>query len=137
LSLVGVSRRTLIVAGTSALLGAGAGSGATALLSSSRTGPTLWQRGDRSGAPRVGGPDRATGQRIPHHVEEPAEWSAFCDPINPYGFVAFDVDPGQLGGTTSMAATYYSVHGPYGETTAVDQFTLTRPRRDSAASGTS
>jgi phosphodiesterase/alkaline phosphatase D-like protein len=50
-----VSRRTLIVGGTSALLGAGVGAGATALLTSDRTGPTLWQRGDRSGAPRVGG----------------------------------------------------------------------------------
>lgn len=82
----------------------------------------------------VGGPDPATGKRIPRYVEEPAAWSAFRDPINPYGFVAFDVDPGQPGGTTSMAATYYAVHGPFGETTAVDQFTLIRPRRDSAAS---
>ena len=50
-------------------------------------------------------------------------------PRQPCGFVAFDVDPGQPGGTTSMAATYYAVHGPFGETTAVDKFTLTRPAR--------
>jgi hypothetical protein len=41
----------------------------------------------------------------------------------------FDVDPGQPGGITSMAATYYAVRGPFGETTPVDRFTLTRPRR--------
>ena len=50
-----VSRRTLIVGGTSALVGAGVGAGATGFLAGDRTGPALWQRGDRSGAPRVGG----------------------------------------------------------------------------------
>ncbi len=52
---------------------------------------------------------------------------------NPCGFVAFDVDPGQPGGTTSIAATYYAVNGPFGETLPVDKFTLTRPRRDQRA----
>lgn len=46
-----VNRRTLIVGGTSALVGAGA----AGFLTADRTGPTLWQRGDRSGAPQVGG----------------------------------------------------------------------------------
>ena len=50
-----VSRRTLIVGGTSALVGAGVGAGVAGFLKTERTGPTLWQRGDRSGAPRVGG----------------------------------------------------------------------------------
>ena len=69
----------------------------------------------------VGGVDPATGQRIPRYIEEPAAWSAFRDPINPYGFVAFDVDPGKPGGTTTMAATYYALHGPFGEVVPVDQ----------------
>jgi hypothetical protein len=50
-----VSRRTLIVGGTSALVGAGVGAGAAGFVAADRTGPTLWQRADRSDAPRVGG----------------------------------------------------------------------------------
>jgi len=50
-----VSRRTLIVGGTSAIVGAGVGAGVAGFVASDRTGPTLWQRGDRSDAPRVGG----------------------------------------------------------------------------------
>ena len=33
----------------------GVGAGVAGFLTTERTGPTLWQRGDRSGAPRVGG----------------------------------------------------------------------------------
>jgi hypothetical protein len=77
----------------------------------------------------VGGTDPATGQRVPRYVEEPAAWSAFRDRDNPCGFVAFDVDPGQPGGNTTMAATYYAMHGPFGEVMPVDKFTMTRPRR--------
>src|SRR5258705_10973035 len=50
-----VSRRTLIVGGTSAIVGAGVGAGVSGLVTADRRGPTLWQRGDRSGAPRIGG----------------------------------------------------------------------------------
>jgi len=50
-----VSRRTLIVGGTSAIVGGGVGAGVAGFVASDRTGPTLWQRGDRSDAPRVGG----------------------------------------------------------------------------------
>ncbi len=78
----------------------------------------------------VGDIDPASGRKSPRYLEEQAPWSAFRDMRNPHGFVAFDVDPGQPGGTTSMAATYYAVRGPFGDATAVDQFTLTRPRRD-------
>ncbi len=50
----GVSRRTLLlVGGTTAILGAGAGAVADGQLRSS--GPELWQRDNRSGAPRVSG----------------------------------------------------------------------------------
>jgi len=50
-----VSRRTLIVGGTSAIVGAGVGAGIAGLVTADRPGPTLWQRADRSGAPPVNG----------------------------------------------------------------------------------
>jgi Purple acid Phosphatase, N-terminal domain/Calcineurin-like phosphoesterase len=79
----------------------------------------------------VGDVDPAVGHKVPHYVEESAPWSVFRDMTNPCGFVVFDVEPGVRNGSTSMAATYYAVDGPFGQATAVDQFTLTRPRRDS------
>jgi 3',5'-cyclic AMP phosphodiesterase CpdA len=82
----------------------------------------------------VGDVDPGIGRKAPSHVEEQAPWSAFRDLDNPCGFVAFDVDPGQPGGMTTMAATYFAVNGPFGMVTPVDKFTLTRPRRDSTVS---
>ncbi|MGC1737889.1 purple acid phosphatase family protein [Mycobacterium sp.] len=76
----------------------------------------------------VGAFDGAIGRRAPIYVVEEAPWSAFRDSQNPYGFVAFDVDPGPPGGTTSIKATHYAVNGPYGAISVVEQFTLTRPR---------
>ncbi|BDB43210.1 hypothetical protein Mkiyose1665_40860 [Mycobacterium kiyosense] len=76
----------------------------------------------------VGEFDPAVGRKPPIYVMEDAPWSAFRDRDNPYGFVAFDVDPGVSGGSTSIKATYHVVTGPYGATRAVDQFTLTKPR---------
>jgi hypothetical protein len=67
-------------------------------------------------------------RRAPIYVVEDAPWSAFRDSENPYGFVAFDVDPGSPGGNTSIKATHYAVNGPYGAISVVEQFTLTRPR---------
>jgi Purple acid Phosphatase, N-terminal domain/Calcineurin-like phosphoesterase len=68
------------------------------------------------------------GRKASIFVMEDAPWSAFRDSRHPYGFVAFDVDPGRPGGNTSMTATHYAVNGPYGATGVVEQFTLTRPR---------
>lgn len=68
------------------------------------------------------------GRRKPIYVVEEAPWSAFRDADNPYGFVAFEVDPGPPGGNTSIKATHYAVNGPYGAISVVEQFTLTRPR---------
>jgi len=79
----------------------------------------------------VGEVNPATRHKTPHYIQETAPWSVFRDHENPCGFVSFDVDPGQPGGNTSMAATYYAVSGPFGEVTPVDKFMLTRPRRDS------
>ncbi len=62
----------------------------------------------------VGDIDPATGHKTPRYTQEAAPWSVFRDRDNPCGFVAFDVDPGQPSGNTSMAATYYAVNGPFG-----------------------
>ncbi len=76
----------------------------------------------------VGAFDPGIGRKAPIHVMEDAPWSAFRDRENPYGFAAFDVDPGQPGGNTSIKATHYAVNGPDGALSVIDQFTLTKPR---------
>src|SRR5947209_763655 len=76
----------------------------------------------------IGAATDAIGRKAPIYVVEPAPWSAFRDSRNPYGFVAFDVDPGQPGGNTTIKATHYAINGPYGAISVVEQFTLTRPR---------
>ena len=71
------------------------------------------------------------GKRPASYVPESAPFSAVRDRTHPYGFAAFDVDPGtRPGGPTTIAVTYYAVTGPYGELPAVNQVTLVRPRRD-------
>lgn len=78
----------------------------------------------------VGAVDPGTGKKAPIYVTEDAPWSAVRDPDHAYGFAAFDVDPGQPGGNTSMNVTYYAVTGgEFGGLTPVDRFTLTRPRK--------
>jgi hypothetical protein len=76
----------------------------------------------------VNGFDPAIGRKAATYVQEDAPWSAFRDRDNPYGFTAFDVDPGPPGGDTTIKATHYAVTGPFGGLKVVDQFTLTRPR---------
>jgi 3',5'-cyclic AMP phosphodiesterase CpdA len=76
----------------------------------------------------VNGFDPALGRKAPIYVLEDASWSAFRDRDHPYGFVAFDVDPGPVGGNTSIKATHYAISGPFGDISVVDEFTLTRPR---------
>jgi 3',5'-cyclic AMP phosphodiesterase CpdA len=79
----------------------------------------------------VGAIDPALGVRRPTYVAEEAPWSAFRDRINPYGFVAFAVDPGAgPGSQTRIDATYYAVKGPYGDIEPIDRFRLVKPRRD-------
>ncbi|MFD5124090.1 purple acid phosphatase family protein [Streptomyces sp. NPDC058385] len=75
----------------------------------------------------------ANGKKTPVYVTEDAPWSAVRDRVNPYGFVAFTVDPGtHPGGRTTMAVTYYAVTGLYGQAEPVDTFTLQRNRSDRA-----
>ena len=77
--------------------------------------------------------DPAIGRKAPIYVEEQAPWSAFRDRDHPYGFVVFDVDPGPVGGNTTITATHFAVDGPFGQLTEVDRFVLTRPRGDHTA----
>jgi hypothetical protein len=73
----------------------------------------------------------STGKRKPTYVMEDAVWSAFRDEEHPYGFAAFDVDPGSApGGTTSIRVTYYNVLQPYGTLQKLESFTLYRQRSD-------
>ncbi|SOX53414.1 hypothetical protein MAAFP003_2088 [Mycobacterium ahvazicum] len=81
----------------------------------------------------VGAFDASIGRKKPIYVVEDAPWSAFRDFENPYGFVAFDVDPGQPGGDTSIKATHYALRGQLGAVAVVEQFTLTKPRGDKPA----
>jgi 3',5'-cyclic AMP phosphodiesterase CpdA len=81
----------------------------------------------------VGAFDPGIGRKAPIYVMEDAPWSAFRDRDYPYGFAAFDVDPGQPGGNTSITATHYAVTGLFGAVTVVDRFTLTKPRGDKPA----
>ncbi|HME46768.1 metallophosphoesterase family protein [Mycobacterium sp.] len=76
----------------------------------------------------VGNFDPTLGHKAPIYVQEDAPWSAFRDRDHPYGFVVFDVDPGQAGGHTTIKATHMAITGPFGDVTPVDEFLLTRPR---------
>ncbi|WP_415853951.1 purple acid phosphatase family protein [Sinomonas sp. G460-2] len=78
----------------------------------------------------VTAPDPTSGKRAPVYVHEQAPWSAVRDAANSYGFGAFDVDPGQPGGETTMKVTYYNVTGVGGGLEAFETFTLRRPRAD-------
>ncbi|WP_369044695.1 purple acid phosphatase family protein [Sinomonas sp. P10A9] len=78
----------------------------------------------------VGAPNPTTGKRPPVYVHEPAPWSAVRDAASSYGFGAFEVDPGEPGGETTITATYYNVTGLGGGLEKFESFTLRRPRSD-------
>lgn len=97
---------------------------------SSNTNTEFFQNGQAKVITAVSGPV-STGKRTPTYVMEDAVWSAFRDEEHPYGFAAFDVDPGSKpGGTTSIRVTYYNVLQPYGTLQALETFTLYRKRSD-------
>ncbi|HTJ70515.1 MAG TPA: metallophosphoesterase family protein [Actinospica sp.] len=97
---------------------------------SSNTNTEFFQNGQAKVITAVSGPV-TTGKRTPTYVMEDAVWSAFRDEQNPYGFAAFDVDPGNRpGGTTSIRVTYYNVLQPYGTMQKLESFVLYRKRSD-------
>jgi hypothetical protein len=74
-----------------------------------------------------------TGAKPTADATEPAAWSAMTDPVDAYGVAYFQVDPGRLGGNTTITVTYY--HAPTQTSgtpdyTVLETFQLTRPRRD-------
>ncbi|WP_275414445.1 metallophosphoesterase [Planotetraspora kaengkrachanensis] len=65
------------------------------------------------------------------YVKEQAVWIGVRDLDHPYGFAAFDVDPGRhRGDTTTMTVTYYNVNKPHGDLSVFERFTLHRRRSD-------
>ncbi|MGH9154076.1 MAG: purple acid phosphatase family protein [Acidimicrobiales bacterium] len=75
------------------------------------------------------------GQRPARKVSETAEWLAARADDHPYGFTAFDVDPGSPGGWTRIEAVHYGARAGSVRYRPVDRFTLTRPRRDAVDPG--
>ena len=97
---------------------------------SSNTNTEFFQNGQGKVITAVSGPV-SSGKRTPTYVMENAVWSAFRDEEHPYGFAAFDVDPGTgPGSTTSIRVTYYNVLQPYGGLETLETFTLYRRRSD-------
>jgi hypothetical protein len=75
--------------------------------------------------------DPVSNRRPATYVKEKAVWSAVRDLEHPYGFAAFEVDPGtRPGGRTSLRVTYYNVNKPNGNLTVFERFTLHRHRSD-------
>jgi hypothetical protein len=73
----------------------------------------------------------ANGKRTATYVKEQAVWSGVRDLTHPYGFAAFDVDPGRHpGDTTSLNVTYYNVNKPHGDLSVFEKFTMRRTRSD-------
>jgi hypothetical protein len=73
----------------------------------------------------------SNGRRTSVYAKEQAVWIGVRDLEHPYGFAAFDVDPGRRpGGTTTMKVTYYNVNKPHGDLSVFEQFTLYRKRSD-------
>jgi hypothetical protein len=70
-------------------------------------------------------------KRAPTKVTEVANWAGFRDAQDAYGFAAFDVDPGDPGGLTSINVTFYrTAPSATGTPIPVETFTLQRPRGD-------
>lgn len=88
--------------------------------------------GPRGGQVIVGNDGRFVAR---YEYEEPV-WSAVTDTAQAYGFGAFEVDPGEEGGTTSIAVTYYRTASSAGQpASAYDTFRLEKPRQAVAAEG--
>ena len=69
-------------------------------------------------------------KRVPNKVTEEAPWVGVRDRLHAYGFAAFDVDPGDEDGMTSIDVTFYDTAPSADGVPAVfERFKLVRPRR--------
>jgi 3',5'-cyclic AMP phosphodiesterase CpdA len=76
-------------------------------------------------------PGGARPKRAPTKVTEMATWAGVRDAQDAYGFAAFDVDPGEPGGLTTITVTFYrTAPSTTGTPTPVETFALQRPRQD-------
>ena len=81
-------------------------------------------------------PGGSRPKRVPNKVTEDASWVGVRDRAHPYGFAAFDVDPGEDGGMTSIQVTYYdTAPATNGQPAVFERFKLVRPRRGSEREG--
>jgi len=76
------------------------------------------------------GPGNPISGRPPMRATEAAAWSAYRGTVEPYGFAAFEVDPGVPGGPTTITVTYYGARQGSPDYRPLDRFVLRRPRAD-------
>jgi len=81
------------------------------------------------------GPGNPISGRPAMRATEVAAWSAYRGTTAPYGFAAFDVDPGVPGGTTTITVTHYGARQGSPDYRPLDQFVLHRPRSDATSAG--
>lgn len=91
-------------------------------------GRRLHSRGEGIVISEVGVGDR-WHQRKSVISTEPASWSAYLDDSGAFGFAAFDVDPAEAGGTTSITVTYYRAEPGSADYRPHDSFVLRKPSR--------
>jgi hypothetical protein len=72
----------------------------------------------------------ARPKRVPNKLTEEAPWVGVRDRLHAYGFAAFDVDPGDEEGMTSIDLTFYdTAPSAEGVPAVFERFKLVRPRR--------
>ena len=62
----------------------------------------------------------------------PAPWLAHRETEHPFGFACLDVDPAELGGTTSISVTYYAADAGSRDYAPSDAVVLRKPVRSDA-----
>ena len=74
----------------------------------------------------------SNGKKTPTYVFEDAPWIGVRDEEHPYGFAAFDVDPGTHAGAADPDPRHVlqRVGQPDGEIAPLETFTLSRKRSD-------
>lgn len=75
------------------------------------------------------GPGDRWQQRQPVYTTEPAPWSAYVDDSGGFGFAAFEVNPADGAGATSITVTYYRADPGSPDYRPHDRFVLRKPLR--------